>query len=85
MPNHQEEEDFESEVDHSFGFNGNKTWVNHGCRGTFNVTLAGGSGQEATGLSTIDTVDGHVKQHYGVAWRQCDAGAEDSSEIREMS
>jgi hypothetical protein len=53
----------------SFGFQGNVAWVNFGCRGDFRIVRA--NDQVPRGLLTVDSVDGHVKQHYGVSWKRC--------------
>jgi hypothetical protein len=58
----------------SYGFSGAKVWVNHGCRADFVATFVGGGNSPGRGVITVDSLDGEVKQHYGIAWQRCTAG-----------
>jgi hypothetical protein len=64
--------------DRSFGFTGNKAWVNYGCRGLFKLTLEGGNeNPRPQGLLTVDSIDAQLHepgQEYGVAWQRCGEG-----------
>ncbi len=60
------------EKNRTFGALGTKAWVSRGCSGRFAVELAGAA--KTRGLMTMDSLDGHVKHHYGIAWRRCTPG-----------
>lgn len=67
---------------HSYGSNGSTVWAKFGCRADFRVTLApdANAGSDAQGLLTVDSIDGHVKHHYGLAWQRCGQGSWEQSD-----
>lgn len=62
-------------VNVGYGFSGTKAWVNKGCRALFRITAPGQPPlPKPRGLLTVDSIDGELRQNYGIAWQQCSPG-----------